>query len=284
MQGERLLRKEENKVLEVSIVLRTSMKYHPLLSIMLTFAEFSCKPFIRRACTSPIDHPAAVLTFFFGANFLDNEQSPDMQAGKPLKTMPGIWYRQNDDYDALCRNSFSDAVRKSGNGELAKQPEWNSAVDGVISQILLCDQLSRNCFRGTEEAFRYDAVAEELTLKLLKEYQSPKSDRMLPGEYYPPYVYFMILPLMHSEKLENHELGLELIESCQQVYGEERNDEDLAKLFGRQKGHLLEHKMVLDRFGRYPHRNSKLGRTSTLKEEAWLEDVNNLPGWAKSQG
>lgn len=251
---------------------------------MLTFAEFSSKPFIQRACSTPINKPAAVLSFFFGANFLDNEHGPEMQAGTPLKTMLGLWYQQNHDYDALCRNSFSDVVRKSGSGKLAKQPQWNSEVDGVMSQILLCDQLSRNCFRRTDEAFRYDAVAEELTLKLVKEYRSPQSARELPGEFYPPYLCFMILPLMHSEELRNHELGLEMIESCQQVYREERNDEDLAAIFGQQKGMLLDHKTVLDRFGRYPHRNGKLGRANTPDEEAWLEDVDNLPGWAKSQG
>jgi uncharacterized protein (DUF924 family) len=207
-----------------------------------------------------------------------------MQAGESLKTMLGIWYMQNDDYDALCRDSFSDLVRKCGSGELAKQLEWNNAVDGVMSQILLCDQLSRNCFRGTDEAFWYDEMGEELTLKLLKEYQSTESDRKLPGEFYPPYVYFMMLPLIHSEKLENHELGVKTIESCEKLHREERNDEALASLFGVQKGHLLEHKSVLDQFGRYPHRNSKLGRTSTPDEKDWLDDVDKLPAWAKSQG
>lgn len=251
---------------------------------MLAFSEFATKPFIRRAATTPIEKPAAVLSFFFGVNFLDNEHEADMRAGTPLNTMGSLWYQQSDDYDSLCRNSFTEAVRRAGTGKLSKIAGWNDSVDGIMSQILLCDQLSRNCFRGKDEAFQYDKMGEELTLRMVDEYNTSLDDnRKLVGEFYPPYLAFMVVPLMHTEKLENHEMGLQLIDKCQRTYKGDGNI-DLVSIFEQQKGFLLEHKAVVEKFGRYPHRNAKLGRISTREEKAWLQDIERLPGWAKSQG
>jgi hypothetical protein len=58
----------------------------------------------------------------------------------------------------------------------------------------------------------------------------------------------------------------------------------LSFCFGTQRQMLLEHTQVLEQFGRYPHRNTKLGRPSTVDEQRWLDDTDQLPDWAKSQG
>lgn len=247
---------------------------------MIAFSEFAAKPFVQRACANP-SKPASVLTFFFGTNFLDGEEEEEMKAGVPLTTMQSIWYQQSDEYDALCKNSFSAVVREAGSGKLAKKPEWNSSINGIVSQMILCDQLARNCFRGTDEAFAYDLTAQNLAMELLREMKA--DDRSLPGEFYSPFISFILLPLMHSEKVEIHELGIQTIDDYQKQLREGGNDE-VIRMFDNQKGFFLNHKAVLDRFGRYPHRNQKLGRESTSEEMAWLADTDNLPGWAKSQG
>ena len=86
--------------------------------------------------------------------------------------------------------------------------------------------------------------------------------------------------MMHSEEIQNHRVALDIFGVVQKRHGEG----PAGKFFDIQKDSLLEHTEVLERFGRYPHRNSKLGRASTEDEKKWLADVDNLPGWAKSQG
>jgi uncharacterized protein (DUF924 family) len=243
----------------------------------LAFSEFASKSFVQRACSSPMQ-PQAVLSFFFGVNYFDNEHQDAMREGTPIVAMSDLWYKPRDEYDELCR-SFVPVVRAAGKKELTSD-EWNGSVDGLVSQVLLCDQLSRNCFRGTEEAFHYDAVAEALTLKLVDEFKEDDTARSIPGEFFPSYVNFMILPLMHSEEIANHELGCEVIDLALQKF----EGMPICNVLDVTRGFLLNHKQVVDQFGRYPHRNAKLGRTCTPEEQAWLADTENLPSWAKSQG
>jgi uncharacterized protein (DUF924 family) len=141
--------------------------------------------------------------------------------------------------------------------------------------------LSRNCFRGTEEAFAYAPVAEDLTRTLVDEFLVDDQRRTLPGAFYPPYLAFLLVPLMHSEDLPLHTLGLTFVARCQERYAK---DIHLANHFALERQMLLDHTQVLEQFGRYPHRNGKLGRPSTVDEQRWLDDTDQLPDWAKSQG
>jgi uncharacterized protein (DUF924 family) len=244
---------------------------------LLTVTELASKSFVQRACSNPM-LPESVLSFFYGVNYFDNKHQEIMREGTPLGTMMSLWYQQNDEYDKLCQ-SFVPAIRAAGKGDLVSG-EWTGSIDGLMSQVILCDQLSRNSFRGTEEAFQYDSVAERLTLQLIEEYKKKPYDRSLPGEFYPPYINFLVLPLMHSEAVANHELGVEVLDTSLQ----ELEGSSASKQLEGTKHFLLDHKKVLDRFGRYPYRNGKLGRETTPEEQAWLDDKDNLPGWAKSQG
>uniref|UniRef100_A0A7S1VMR4 Uncharacterized protein n=1 Tax=Grammatophora oceanica TaxID=210454 RepID=A0A7S1VMR4_9STRA len=99
----------------------------------------------------------------------------------------------------------------------------------------------------------------------------------LDGEVYPPYLQFIISPLMHSELVEDHELATKVADFSLAVA-----PDSLKECFGRTKSMELEHKKVIDMFGRYPHRNDKLGRESTPEEIEWLAS-DDLPAWAKSQ-
>ena len=83
---------------------------------------------------------------------------------------------------------------------------------------------------------------------------------------------------MHSESLSDHELGIEVLE-----YAKASTPDYMSDQWKNQEEYLANHKAVVDRFGRYPHRNKSLGRESTEEEQAWLDDTENLPGWARSQ-
>ena len=208
----------------------------------------------------------------------------EMQSGKFMDAMFPFWYAGAPEYDQLCQ-SFQDVVRKAGKGEL-KESQWESTVDGKMAQIVLCDQLSRNAFRGQEEAFAYDEkameIARDMSNGLLKQ-QSAKGEEItlpnLEGEVYLPYLQFIVSPLMHSELPHDHELALEVAD-----YSVQLAPEHLKETFEGTKNFELEHKKVIDRFGRYPHRNKSMGRESTPEELEWLSNEDELPGWAKSQG
>lgn len=280
----------------------------PSPPLVVTVAELASLPFVQRACASPLS-PSSVLSFFFGVDYNSASYADVKGRGVPMATMQGVWYGGGDAYDKLCM-SFVPAVRAVGGGTgtaVLEDPEtWDGTVDGLMSQILLCDQLARNCFRGTEEAFRYDHVSEKCVKRLLDNFfhidseageaswvrreeeggedgSTPGRNGAIPGELYSPYVSFLVTPLMHTEDPANMELAAQVLDLSAELF-KAGCDPAVAAAFEFQRVFLNDHRAVIERFGRFPHRNSKLGRTNTPEEQAWLDDVENLPGWAKSQG
>jgi len=195
--------------------------------------------------------------------------------------MKDFWFGGGPEYDKLCQ-PFADAVRAAGKKQL-NDDSWCLTIDGLMAQLLLCDQLARNIFRGTQEAFLYDDVAVDIARRLTSSYltmeESQQSAADLKGEFYPPYVYFIGVALMHSESLQDHENCMKLIHYAKK----EAPDDRLKQCFDDNLGYELDHKRVIERFGRYPHRNALKGRTSTPAEEEWLADTENLAAWASSQ-
>jgi uncharacterized protein (DUF924 family) len=275
-----------------------------LTASLLTAKDFSAKPFIQQACKSPMS-PSSVLSFFYGIDYHSSDYVDLMRKGTPLTTMQGVWYGGDKEYDQLCE-PFGDVIKVVAGTPRALPPggttvdaDWDGTVDGIMSQIILCDQLSRNCFRGTEDAFRYDVVSEQWVKRLVDNFFHLDNDgsimgnkrqnddvtggATIPGELYPPYASFLITPLMHTEDRSNLQLAAHIIDLSLERF-QDSIDPDAANSIQFQKGFLHDHRVVIDRFGRYPHRNTKLGRVTTPEEQVWLDDVENLPAWAKSQG
>ena len=246
----------------------------------MSVSELASKPFIQLACASPMK-PQSVLSFFYGVNYMENEHEEEMKSGIPLFKMFKLWFKGGPEYDALSQ-PFAPVIRAAGQKLLPD--EFHSSVDGLMSQVLLCDQLSRNCFRGTDEAFQYDNVSLEMALKLVHQFYpgaAGQSSSTLSGTFYPSYIRFLLTPLIHSEELDNHELALKVLDHALECF---QDQPELCKKMDGQRPFLVQHKEVIERFGRYPHRNAKMERTNTPEEQAWLDDKDNLPGWAKSQG
>ena len=252
------------------ITLSVSMQ---VASMMLN--EFASKPFVRQALAKP-SKMKSVLTFFFGVDYSDpSDIDNKLRKGKALFEMQELWYKGGPEYDKLCQ-PFADTIRAAGKGNLS---DWNSSVDGVVAQMVLCDQLSRNVFRGTSEAYAYDSNALDTARILSDSFSSMSStDSNLQGEFFPPYLSFVVTALMHSESLSDHDSAISLLKLAK-----EHCSDDLRQQWDFQESFELEHKAVVDRFGRYPHRNSLHGRECTPEEEEWLADVDNLPKWALSQ-
>lgn len=158
---------------------------------------------------------------------------------------PSQWWTKDDEFDELIRLRFSDVHDQAVKCELF---EWRRYPQGRLAEIIVLDQFSRNMFRETPKAFSQD----EMALLLSQESISLGVDKLLrPHERG-----FIYLPLMHSESIVIHETA----EAVYRQFG----DQSSLKF-------ELKHKKIIQRFGRYPHRNKILGRESTEEEIEFLK-------------
>ncbi len=147
--------------------------------------------------------------------------------------------------DQLIVQRFGQVHEAAVSGELW---QWRETPEGRLGEILVLDQFSRNMFRNQARSFASDGMA----LVLAQEAISQKADQALPVNQRA----FVYLPFMHSESLEIHTQALRLFDQP----GMENN---LKFEF--------QHQAIIERFGRYPHRNAILGRDSSQEEQAFLQ-------------
>lgn len=158
---------------------------------------------------------------------------------------PEQHFTSDDAFDVVIREHFAEIHAAAARGELAG---WRDTADGRLAEIIVLDQFSRNLFRGDPRAFASDVVA----LTLAQEAIRADADREMPVARRA----FLYMPFMHSESRVIHVDAERLFRQS----GLERNYD-----------FELRHKAIIDRFGRYPHRNAILGRKSTPEEIAFLE-------------
>jgi len=174
---------------------------------------------------------------------------------------------ENAEGDSGCAE-FSDAIRAAGTNTLPATEEWDSD-HGLFAKMLLCDQLSRNAFRGTSEAFAFDKVGMSACRELFRREAHVNFDSTT-------YFTFFTTPPQHSEELEDHEMNETILEFAQAKFPD---DPTIA-----QTGvYITQHASIIKKWGRYPWRNAALSRENTPEEQAYLDDYDNLPNFAKSQ-
>ena len=161
---------------------------------------------------------------------------------------PVQWWKKDTAFDALLLDRFSEIHARASRCELF---EWRVKAEGRLAEIIVLDQFSRNMFRDTADAFASDAMS----LTLSQEAISCGADQ----ELTPLQRSFLYMPFMHSESLQIHDCAVEL-------YRKNGIQSNLD--------FELSHKKIIEKFGRYPHRNKILGRQSTTEEIAFL----NQPG------
>lgn len=160
---------------------------------------------------------------------------------------PAQWFNKDDAFDAKVNARFLETHAAAKNGELAA---WRSTPRGRLAEIIVLDQFPRNMFRGTAHAFATDALALQRTEEAIAAGAHRKLSRLERM--------FLYLPMMHSESRAVHRKAFWRFASLLPF---------LVKPFIFE----LAHKRVIDRFGRYPHRNAALGRPSTKAEEEFLK-------------
>lgn len=159
---------------------------------------------------------------------------------------PAQWWTVDPAFDALIATRFGACHTAALAGEL--QP-WRRDAAGRLAEVMVLDQFSRNLFRGTAAAFAADPMA----LALAQEAVAGGHDAELPPEQRT----FLYMPYMHSESRRIHVEAERLFSTL------DRPDSLRFE---------LRHKAIVDRFGRYPHRNEALGRASTAEELAFLQE------------
>ncbi|MFK4561814.1 uncharacterized protein (DUF924 family) [Bradyrhizobium ottawaense] len=135
--------------------------------------------------------------------------------------------------------------QKAVAGEIAS---WEASDDGALALVIVLDQFPRNMFRGTPQAFASDALARDVARRAI--------DRGVDARVDPVLLEFLYLPFMHSEHLPDQL-------HCVALFQNTENAENLK--------YAREHADIIQRFGRFPHRNHLLGRDSTEEEQAFLD-------------
>jgi uncharacterized protein (DUF924 family) len=157
---------------------------------------------------------------------------------------PALWWKKDDAFDALLIERFSEVHAQATRGELF---EWRKEPTGRLAEIIVLDQFSRNMFRDSALAFTHDSMS----LALSQEAIACRADQALT----PVQRSFLYMPFMHSESLKIHQVAVELFRK-----NGIQNNLDFE----------FSHKKIIEKFGRYPHRNKVLGRQSTAEEIEFL--------------
>lgn len=186
-----------------------------------------------------------ILDFWFG-------ELDDM--GLPDEFHRNRWFRSSKAFDQEIRRRFLSMTLIASEGGLE---HWRKEAGGTLAELILLDQFTRNIYRGTSLAFGNDKLA----LRICKEAMEKSQDLDLPSVCRG----FFYMPLQHSERLEDHHIAIERYEQLV------ASSEGILRVFLKsflQSAH--DHHRIIDTFGRFPHRNHALKRSSTADEQAYL--------------
>ncbi len=159
------------------------------------------------------------------------------------------WFKKSDAFDAALRLRFEPVHHAAARGEYA---DWAATAEGALALVLLFDQIPRNIYRGSAHAFATDPLARKCAREMLE----AGHDRAIEGELRS----FCYMPFMHSEDMADQDRSLALFQALVAAGGPSNVE------------YASHHRDIILRFGRFPHRNAALGRTTTPDEQAFLDE------------
>jgi len=186
------------------------------------------------------ERAAALIDFWFGPS-----GDPQREQHRP------IWFKSTPEHDGRLRHLFLADYEAAASGRLSA---WEAAPESALALLLLLDQIPRNVFRDTPRAYATDAMAREAADRALAQ--------GFDGAVLPAWRLFLYMPFHHSEDLADQRRAVAL-------FARLPNREERGAL-GRYGVRYVE---VIERFGRFPHRNTILGRPSSAEEIAFLENA-----------
>jgi uncharacterized protein (DUF924 family) len=169
--------------------------------------------------------------------------------GEPAGPARAEWFRKDPAFDEAIRSRFGELHAAAARRELES---WRAAPEPMVALVVILDQFSRNLHRGEARAFAQDEHARECANQAIG-----RGDDLL---LLPVHRQFLYLPLEHSEALADQERCVELMRSLEEFEPTRGLTEWAEK-----------HRVIIARFGRFPHRNAALGRTSTPEEVEFLK-------------
>lgn len=199
----------------------------------------------------------AILEFWFGT--LD-------AAGVPAPDVERRWFDADERLDAEVRGRFEAELRNAAAGRLVR---WEHEARGALALVLLFDQFPRNMYRGTPRAFLFDEHARAVATRAIRAGHE--------GALWPVERVFLYMPFQHAEDVEAQTEAVRRLSSVVETVPEEQRER-----FRRFLHHAERHRDVIERFGRFPHRNAVLGRESTPEELAFLEGGHET--WGQGRG
>lgn len=175
-----------------------------------------------------------------------------------------MWFNGGEAADLEIRSRFGHLVDAAASGDLDAWTDPTAPITTNLAAIIVMDQFSRNVHRGTPQAFALDAKCAGLVHDLIK---SGRYRELKPMEYE-----FVALPLMHQETMEDQELCIKVLQEAMEIAMGLEGGEELVTLLEKCVNYGFMHKEVIEKWGRFPHRNEILGRESTEAEKKGLED------------
>jgi len=165
-------------------------------------------------------------------------------------TMREVWFTKSDDFDQQCRDACLSLHERAAVGKLE---EWAETSDGALALIILLDQMPRNMFRGTPRMYASDPKARALAELI--------DARGFKRDYTDVQSLFSDLPFEHAENLDDQVRHVAFVENH---YNGPQRESCLTA--------ALRHHEIVERFGRFPHRNDILGRETTPEEADFLKE------------
>ncbi len=187
-----------------------------------------------------------VIDFWFGD--LDSNGMAD-------NSRSSLWWRSTPEFDEVIRAQFSKLHQEIISGGCTS---WLDDAYGALAYILVLDQFSRNLYRGNPQAFSGDAMAVLATKHSI--------NHGYLTELPPIMSVFLLMPLMHSEDLDDQRLSLQYFGNL-----EAATEGEVKKLVTASAESAKSHAEIVMQFGRYPHRNKALGRETSAEEVIYLE-------------
>lgn len=202
-----------------------------------------------------MDHMKVLDFWFKGAALVDDNALSNNKVSSEIEDeLMAMWFEGSEETDLIIKDQFQFYVSMAGEGTLLS---WQETPQGMLANILLLDQFTRNIYRGLGAAFRYD----EFALALCKKGMAVSQDQALPLIQR----VFFYMPLQHAENLEDQEESLfRFSQLC------EKAPLDQAGFYENMFRYARAHFDIIAQFGRFPYRNAALGRLSTKEEMDWL--------------
>ncbi|UTW44702.1 DUF924 domain-containing protein [bacterium SCSIO 12696] len=186
-----------------------------------------------------------VLDFWFG----------DGADAEIASRQSSLWWGKNPEVDCQIKRQFEGDLQALVDGQ---QPQWLESPQGRLAAIVVLDQFSRNMYRDSGQSFSQDGLALALCIEGI--------DRGVDKKLSPIQRVFFYMPLEHAESMDMQNLSVTAFERLHSEVPE--TDQ---KLFAGFVEFAEKHRVIIERFGRYPHRNKLLGRESTAEEVEFLK-------------